>query len=612
MVSTAFEAKRVSHEETQIETLVHTLYERQARATPHAVALVSESGTVTFAEMYEKVCSLAAYLRTLGVGPDSLVGVFLERDCTMVVAIMAVLHAGGAYVPLDPDYPADRLEHILGDASPKLVITQRSLRARLSAEAMRVLSIDAEWGGEPHASPELGDQRPDQLAYVIYTSGSTGRPQGVMIEHGHVVQLWLALEEIYRTCPACHRVALNASISFDASVQQLVQLLSGRALFVISAEARRDPARLLRLIEEQSICAIDCTPSQLKSWITAGLLRNGPSKLRVVLVGGEAIEPELWAMLATSSDIRFFNVYGPTECTVDVTAALLNGDTSSPHVGRPMRGRRIYVLGKDQEPLAPGIHGEIYIGGTGVARGYLRRPEATRERFLQDPFTTGGRMYKTGDIGSFRADGILEFHGREDSQVKIRGHRVELGEIESQLRRHPQVRDAVVVMREEPGRTKRVVAYVVTRDRGSPHAIIESLRQHVTRNVPEFMVPADFVLLANIPLSPSGKIDRRALPAPNRPFEPDASHEEPEGIVERTLAETWRTVLGVGRVGRNDDFFKLGGDSLLLIELLQRIRQLGFTADVGLIFRARTLHEMATVLQANMGNNVVPTTRFSE
>jgi amino acid adenylation domain-containing protein len=450
------------------DRLVQDLFEDQVQRTPDRIAVACKDRSVSYAQLNAEADRLAEYVKARGAGQEQMIALCLERSLEMIVAVLGVLKAGGAYVPLDPGYPAERLEYMLGDAAPGIVLTQPELASVLPYGMTELVSIDDVMRERESENPSGAQgtrsaSRSHQLAYVIYTSGSTGRPKGVMIEHRNIISLWSGLERLYEKSSTCRRVALNASLNFDASVQQLVQLLSGRTLFVVSQELRLDPEKLLKFMEENEIDAIDCTPSQLKAWLAAGLLEKSGHRPRLVLVGGEAIDAELWSMLASSSDTVFYNVYGPTECTVDATAADLRLDTRTPHVGIPMQNRRVYVLDSHSLPVSIGSVGEIYIGGAGVGRGYLRRPEATAERFAPDPFgAPHNRMYRTGDMGRWRHDGTIEYLGRNDNQVKIRGFRIELGEIEVQLLQHALVKEAVVTARDDAHGDKRLAAYVVT------------------------------------------------------------------------------------------------------------------------------------------------------
>jgi amino acid adenylation domain-containing protein/thioester reductase-like protein len=595
-VSPAFAASPSSE-----DGLVHRLYEEQARRTPQALAAVYQGSGITFAELELRAARVAAWLHDEGVRPDTAVGICFERSVDMFVAILGILKAGAGYVPLDPGHPLERLAYMLEDAAPRVVLTQAHLLQKISGLHSKVIAIDAERDAAgQRADAREGslavDSHARNLAYVIYTSGSTGRPKGVMIQHAHVLNLWQGLERLYKKCGGCTRVALNASLTFDASVQQIVQLLSGRTLFPVPEEARRDVSALFDFIDAHRIEAIDCTPSQLKLWLGAGLLRRERCPLRMVIVGGEAIDVELWRTLAQCTTVQFFNVYGPTECTVDATVAHLNGDTTAPHIGRPMLNRRVYVLDPRRQPLPVGVAGEIYIGGAGIARGYLRRAELTAECFATDPFDARpeARMYKTGDIGRWRADGMLEYLGRRDTQVKIRGFRIELGEIEQQLTAHPQVERAVVAAREDEPGNKRLVAYVVPAAHDQP--TIEELRAHLQRLMPEYMVPAAFVMLEQLPLTASGKLDRRALPAPGANAYVARQYVPPQGEVEEILAGIWEKLLAVERIGRHDNFFELGGHSLLIVQMMERLRRIGMSAGLRTVYESPTLAALAAAL----------------
>jgi amino acid adenylation domain-containing protein len=448
--------------------LIYELFEEQVERSPHAIAVVYEGQSLTYAGLNSRANQLARHLRDKGVGPDQLVGICVERSLEMVVGLLGILKAGGAYVPLDPDYPAERLASMLKDAAPRVLLIEERLRERLPDTAVEVIALDSNWSEIAEKLTSNLDcrtlgLRSNHLAYVIYTSGSTGQPKGVMIEHRNVVSLWQGLEHIYRESTACQRIAVNASFNFDASVKQFVQLLSGRTIVLVPQESRWDASMLLEFIREHRVDGIDCTPSQLRSWISAEFLKSNRCQLHLALVGGEVIDAELWSSLAQCSERRFYNVYGPTECTVDTTFAHLRWDTTVPNIGRPMENRHVYILDRYCQPLPIGVVGEMYIGGAGVARGYLNRPDITAERFIADPFSADpqARLYKSGDLGRWRADGTIEYLGRDDLQVKIRGFRIELGEIEGQLLQHPQVKEAAVLMRKNEFGEEGLVAYVV-------------------------------------------------------------------------------------------------------------------------------------------------------
>jgi amino acid adenylation domain-containing protein len=444
---------------------LHVIFEGHADARPDSIAIEHEDHFVTSATLNRTANQLARCLIDRGVTPDELVAILMDRTVEMVIAILGVWKAGGAYLPLDPNYPGDRIQSMLEDASPTLVLTQESLRDRLTAKTDSI-ALDSEWLDidtlpAENVSPGALGLTARNLAYVIYTSGSTGKPKGVMIDHASAINLWCGLERLY-THPACRRLALNASLNFDASMQQILALIAGHTLVLVPQRIRLDPQLLLSLVDAKQIQAIDCTPSQLKSWLGAGLLQQA-STPDVVLVGGEPIEPELWNTLAGTRRALYYNVYGPTECTVDTTSASLQGDRTAPHIGRPMANRRLYILDAQLEPVPIGVVGEIYVAGAGISRGYLNRPALTAERVVADPFAPkpGSVMYRTGDLGRWRCDGTVEYLGRNDHQIKIRGHRIELGEIESTLSGHPSIKEAVVVVREDTPGDQRLVSYVV-------------------------------------------------------------------------------------------------------------------------------------------------------
>jgi amino acid adenylation domain-containing protein len=587
------------------DKLLHELFEAQAERTPQTVAVMHEGQSLTYAELNSRANRLARYMRAQGVGPGRPVGLCVDRSVDLVVGMLAIWKAGGAYVPLDPDYPAERLGAVLGDAAPSMVLTQEQLHGKLPPTMAEVVSLDTQRNEIARSSagnldPRSFGMRSDHLAYVIYTSGSTGQPKGVMVEHRHVASLWQSLEHLYRQSAPCERIGVNASFSFDASVKQFIQLLSGRTLVLVPQEMRWDAPALLRFIEAQRIDGIDCTPAQLRTWIDAGLLEQGAYRLRMVLVGGEPIEAALWNTLTQCTGTDFYNVYGPTESTVDTTAARVNGDASTPHIGRPMENRQVYLLDSHDQPVPIGVIGEIHIGGAGVARGYLNCPELTGQRFIRDPFSADpqARMYKTGDLGRWRPDGTIEFLGRNDQQVKIRGFRIELGEIEAQLTRHSEVREAVVLAREDVPGEKRLVAYVTLQGESAPS--VESLREHLKALLPEYMVPSAFVTLERLPLTPNGKLDRKALPAPELDAYVTRRYEPPQGEVEEILAGIWQELLKVERVGRHDNFFELGGHSLLAMRALSRVRQrLNIDLPIKALFDAPVLEALAVRLKAD-------------
>lgn len=578
--------------------VLHQLFEEQARRTPQVPAVVHESGVLTYAQLDERANGLARQLCERGVGPEQIVGLDVRRTPQLLVGLLGILKAGGAYLPLDPDYPIERLRYMVADAAPRVLLVQ-GIEARLPELGSRVLALSDSAAPAVTSGPIASERIQERsLAYVIYTSGSTGNPKGVMIEHGQVVDLWHSLEALYASCDPIQRVALNASLNFDASVQQLVHLLSGRTLFLVPQEVRWSAEALLAFLEQHQIQGIDCTPSQLKSWLAAGMLERAGLALKIVLVGGEAIDADLWQRLS-KAHIRFVNVYGPTECTVDSTAAVISGDDTPPHIGRPMLNRRVYLLDRHGAPVPIGIPGELWIGGAGVGRGYLNQPQLTAERFAFDPLGLAGsaRRYRTGDLGRWRANGLIEFLGRNDAQVKIRGFRIELGEIEARLLDHPLIARAVVIVREDVPGERRLVAYMVpTGPESAMDLTVDRIRDHLKLVLPDYMIPSAFVTLPELPVTPSGKIDRRALPAPDVGAFTSRAYEPPANQVEEILAGVWQELLNLPRVGRRDNFFELGGHSLLIVHMMERLARVGLHAEIRDVFASPTLAEFAAVL----------------
>ncbi|VCQ21191.1 non-ribosomal peptide synthase [Burkholderia pseudomallei] len=595
------------------DACLHQLFEAQVSRTPEAAAVICGDETLSYTDLDARANRLAHYLRGQGVGPDTRVGLALGRGVEMMTGLLAILKAGGAYVPLDPGYASERLRAILDDSRPAIVLADAAGRTALDALAgappIADLHADASrWSALPSTPPRVEGLTPRHLAYVIYTSGSTGQPKGVMVEHASVVNLWRALDEaIYRTHPSARRVSLNASIAFDSLVKQWVQLLSGRTLVVVPEPVRFDGRRLLDAIGRDRIDVFDCTPSQL-ALIEGARGPEDEAYPQVTLVGGEAIGEGMWSELASVSSRTYYNVYGPTECTVDATLARITAE-HAPHIGGPLANVRAYVLNERLSPAPVGVRGELYIGGAGVARGYLNRPELTRERFIDDPFVAGGRLYRTGDLARWRTDGSLEYLGRNDFQVKIRGFRIELGEIEAQLAKVTGVREVVVLARDSAADTdqnadlnasatansseKRLVAYY------TGDADVVALRAQAAQHLPSYMVPSAYVRLDAWPLTPNGKLDRRALPAPADDAYARAEYEAPQGAKEEALAAIWRELLHVERVSRHDNFFELGGHSLLAVQLVSRLRQaLSVEVALGTVFDAPVLSALAERLEA--------------
>ncbi|MDH1010961.1 amino acid adenylation domain-containing protein [Pseudomonas nicosulfuronedens] len=568
------------------EACLHQLIEQQVQRSPADVALTDGQRRFSYAELNSRANRLAHWLREQGVGPDSRVGVALERSVELPVALLAVLKAGGAYVPLDPEFPAERLAHMLEDGDVRLLLTQQHLLGELPQTGARAFCLDRDWAQlEGYADSDLHNlATPDDLAYVIYTSGSTGKPKGVAVRHGGVVNFMLSMAR-EPGLEAQDRVLALTSLSFDISALELyLPLLVGGRVVLVDRDVARDPSRLLGVALEQGVTVIQATPS---TWTLLSGHEDFPRLTGCrFFCGGEALSAELADKLTAQTD-ALWNLYGPTETTIWSAAWRIEKGARA-LLGKPIANTQLYILDGELQPAPIGVAGELYIAGDGLARGYHGRPELTNERFVADPYSrdANARMYRTGDLARWRADGVLEYLGRLDHQVKIRGFRIELGEIESRLLGQPGVREAVVIAR-DAGAVKQLVGYVTGQ-------IETDLRAALLEELPDYMVPAQIVLLERMPLTPNGKLDRKALP------EPDFSllqkrYRAPESQREQTLAAIWCAVLGLERVGLDDNFFELGGDSIVSIQVVSRARAAGLQLSPKDLFQHQTLQALARV-----------------
>jgi amino acid adenylation domain-containing protein len=593
------------------EVCIQGLFEEQVERRPEAIAVEFEEARLSYGELNRRANRLAHYLRGLGVKPDVRVAMCVERGLEMMVGLLAVLKAGGAYVPLDPRYPEERLHFMLTDSAPAVLLTQGHLE-RLFVEvkgALPVIDLGSEagqWTDESERNPEgaVVGLTSRHLAYVIYTSGSTGTPKGVAIEHRSAVNFIQWAQRAFSGDSLEHTL-FSTSLNFDLAVyESLVPMSAGCTVRIVSSVLELAQTRL-------DVTLINTVPSAMKSLLE---MDGVPPTVRTVNLAGEPLKRALVEHIFARTEVsEVCNLYGPTESTTYSTWVCMGrGDGFAAHIGRPIANTRVYILDAHLEPVAVGVAGELYIGGAGVARGYQRRAEQTGERFVPDPYggEGGGRMYRTGDIGRWQADGVIEFLGRNDDQVKVRGYRIELGEIEARLGEHAGVREAVVVVREDRGGDKRLVAYYTSADRGEGgvgvEVGVEELRRHLVQKMPEYMVPAAYVRLESLPLTPNGKLDHKALPVPEGDAYAVQGYEAPQGEIETQLAAIWAELLKIDRVGRHDNFFSLGGHSLLSLHVASRIRgSMKLNVPVRVLFENPTVARLAATIESGMYSPLV-------
>ncbi|HMG73720.1 MAG TPA: amino acid adenylation domain-containing protein, partial [Pyrinomonadaceae bacterium] len=585
---------------------LHELFERQVERAPDDTALVLAKEKLSYRELNCRANQLAHYLRAMSVGPESLVAVVMERSLEMIVSVLGVLKAGAAYLPVDPAYPKDRISFMLEDAAVSVLITTDALRGMIGEqEEVRIVCLDTEWttiASHPAHNPQV-DGNTDNLAYVIYTSGSTGKPKGVMVSHGNVVRLFTATEKWFRFSPD-DVWTLFHSYAFDFSVWEMWgAFLYGGRLVVVPYLVSRSPDSFYELLCREQVTVLNQTPTAFRQLMRAEQEIEGTKSLalRLVIFGGEALEPgslRPWFDRHGDQFPQLVNMYGITETTVHVTyRPLLAADANAN--GRSVVGIRIsdlelYVLDEHLELTPVGVTGEVYVGGGGLARGYLHQAELTAERFIPNPFSreAGSRLYRTGDLARLHPDGDLEYLGRSDQQVKIRGFRIELGEIETVLQSHPGIQQVTVAASDSATGEQRLVAYVIASNQHSPST--NDLERYLRQRLPEYMIPAAFVLLESLPLTASGKVDRRALPAPDarRPAGQE-SYRAPRTPTEQALASAWAEVLGLERVGINDNFFSLGGDSIRTIQVRSKAQERGIDFSLQQLFQYQTIAELS-------------------
>jgi amino acid adenylation domain-containing protein len=583
---------------------IHELFEVQAQRTPEAVALTCGGVSLTYRELSQRANQLAHALRECGVGPDVIVGLYMERSPQLVIGLLGILKAGGAYLPIDLAYPKERVMYMLEDARAPVLLTQSKLATDLPVYQARVVCLDdaelTDFHSQPTSDPSSGASC-ENLAYVMYTSGTTGRPKGSLITHRNVTRLFSATEQWYGFNER-DVWTLFHSCAFDFSVWEMWgALFYGGRLVVVPFMTSRSPEEFYQLLAKEQVTVLNQTPSAFRQLIQAEeSVGQKELALRYVVFGGEALEMQSlrpWFERHGDQKPRLVNMYGITETTVHVTYRPLSKEdlNSASVIGVPIPDLQIYILDSQGQPMPIGVPGEMYVSGAGLARGYLHRPELTAERFIPDHLTgrPGSRLYKTGDLARFLPGRDIEYLGRIDHQVKIRGFRVELGEVENTLLQHPVVHEAVVMAREDTPGDKRLVAYYTgpdTVERGEAGVEAEALRRHLARSLPEYMVPAAYVKLKAFPLTPNGKLDRKALRAPEADAYSQGGYEAPQGKTETLLAALWAKVLKLDRVGRHDNFFESGGHSLLATQLISQIR-----AVAGVDVPLRSLFETPTV-----------------
>jgi amino acid adenylation domain-containing protein len=612
-IFTAEEQRRILVESNQTacdyphDKCLHELVEVQAQRLPKRTAVIWKDHQLSYGEFNSRANQMAHYLRSRGIGPNVRVAICLEPSLDFAVAVLAVLKSGGACVPLDPNYPQERLAYMLHDVGARVLITEtgrlagdasRGCEVLLLAENSKLLSH------QPRTNPS-GSVKPSDIAYVIYTSGSTGKPRGVLLPHAGLANYNVNMARVYSMTPD-DRVLQFCSLSFDIAVEELfITWLSGATLIMKSGEMPLAVPEFLSWVERQRVTVLDLPTAYWHEWMhqIPELRKPSPECLRLTIVGGERVSAKAYAAWVGSIGcrVRWVNTYGPTEASIAATMYEPKLDTGplpeNIPIGRPVANTRIYLLDPQLNPVPVGVAGEVHIGGIGVAQGYLNRPELTAEKFISDPFASepGARLYKTGDLARYLPSGEIEFVGRTDDQIKIRGFRVELGEIEFALAKHPGVREVVVVAREDLAGDKRLLAYFVPAQGAQITAL--DLRRHLQQELPDYMVPSAFVVLPAMPLTPNGKIDRRGLPAP-----PESSGETtvPGDALEAQLVRIWEDVLGKRPIDIRDNFFELGGHSLLAARLMHRTgHALGKTLPLAMLVQSPTIQQLATALRQN-------------
>ena len=593
---------------------IHDLIETQVDQTPDFTAVSYENQQLTYDQLNKKANQLAHYLKDRGVGPEVLVGLCVERSLEMIVSILAILKAGGAYLPIDPDYPAERIAFMVADACPTVILVHSATRDILPGNQKLV-----DMSAEANAIAQFGDENPTHrihphnLAYVIYTSGSTGKPKGSALAHQGVVNRLAWMQKQY-ALDYSDKVLQKTPFSFDVSVWEFFwPLMVGARLIMLAPGAHKDSDRLIEAINQAQITTLHFVPSMLDAFLESDQASSCQS-LRQVFCSGEALPVAVQYKFLEIIPAKLHNLYGPTEASVDVTfwACKLKCGNASVPIGHPIDNIQIYLLDAGLHPVPVGVAGELYIGGIGLARGYLNRAALTAERFIPNPFAeTGERLYRTGDLARYRDDGAIEYIGRTDYQVKIRGFRIELGEIETALLQYANIHNAAVIVREDTLGDKRLIAYVAAKN--ARNLECNDLKVYLKEHLPDYMIPSAFVVMDHLPISANGKLDRNALPAPDISAQFAHQFVAPRTQNEKIIASLWAEALGLEQVGINDNFFELGGHSLLSLSLIERIRRQGFDTDASALFSTRTLAEfVATLRKGRTVTVAVPGNAISE
>jgi amino acid adenylation domain-containing protein len=595
---------------------IHQLFESQVERTPDAVAVVFENQQLTYRELNQQANQLAHYLQTLGVRPEVLVGICVERSLEMVVGLLGILKAGGAYVPLDPHYPQERLSYMLEDAQVSVILTQQHLLEKLQQHQTQLVYLDTDWRliSQLNQDHPLTAIQTTNLAYVIYTSGSTGQPKGVMVAHQGLLNLVFWHQQTFKIT-SLDKATQLAGTGFDAAVWELwPYLTAGASIYLVKPELLTSPINLRDWLISQKI-TMSFVPTPVAQELLSLEWATESIALRYILTGGD----KLHQYPSVSIPFQVVNNYGPTENTVVTTSGLVVAQEQnqiSPTIGQPIANTQVYILDQQLQPVPVGVPGELHIGGAGLARGYLNRPELTQEKFIPNPFkeTQGSRLYKTGDLARYLPDGNIEYLGRIDNQVKIRGFRIELGEVEAVLTQHPVVRETVVIARENSAGDKQLVAYLVPHQEPAPTN--SDLRHFLKAQLPDYMMPSAFVVLEALPLTPNGKVDRRALPQPELRPELEPTFVAPQTPTEELVASIWEKVLRVSQVGINDNFFELGGHSLLATQLLLQVNDAcRVELPLSKLFEAPTVASLSNYIEAiswvnqslDTSNNIVST-----